>query len=78
MPLHNLPYAVLLRVKKALSLSTFEEIQKGEERLKICRVCPKIKVVKQFGTEVELCSLCSCILELKTLVPTEHCKDNKW
>ncbi len=78
MPLYNLPEALLLRVKRALSLSTPEEIAKAEERISICRSCSELKLNEEGIFKIETCSLCKCILSLKTLVPTEKCKDNKW
>lgn len=45
------------------------------ERLAICEVCDKYKV---HDILPNTCSICGCIMKIKTLFPVFHCPINKW
>lgn len=68
--------SIILQIKKMRGLAPHSLLVLQQSRLDICNSndCGALKV--DFG--IKRCGLCQCILELKTLVPTEHCKINKW
>lgn len=73
MSLSNLPEAIVSRIQKARGLATESSLSLQKQRLEICDKCPEKKMI---GTEV--CGLCGCFLQLKTLVEDEHCQIKKW
>jgi hypothetical protein len=66
MPIKNLP--------KILKKSEHVTDAQQASRLEICRACPYLR--KRVG--VEVCGLCSCVLELKTRLKDEYCPIEKW
>lgn len=49
------------------------------ERLAICGTCPFAKeLVKVNKISIVQCTDCTCLVELKSRVPDEHCGQNKW
>lgn len=66
MPIKNLP--------KIINPAEHVTDAQQAERMKICRECPYLR--KRVG--VEVCGLCSCVLEIKTRLKVEYCPIEKW
>lgn len=47
-----------------------------QERLGLCLVCPKLKVIKK--DYVSLCRVCNCVVEGKTWLADQECPLQKW
>lgn len=50
----------------------FLENPQALERLNICSNCPKFDYTK------DRCTVCGCLMTIKTFIPIFHCPENKW
>ena len=45
---------------------------KASERFGICTSCPK------FNSQTNHCTVCGCLMTIKTFIPIARCPENKW
>ena len=77
MGIFNLPSILISIYYFIFTNKHIEELSK--ERLSICKDCPYNSLNKYIGTNKQAyCTICTCVLELKTRVPDEECPLGKW
>lgn len=76
MSINNIPEAIKLKVQKVLNSVPSSVLEEQKYRLHICNECEELDTTKIL--DIKTCGICGCVLELKTLVDSEHCPIKKW
>lgn len=74
--LANIAEAIANKIKEQLGVADEATLLIAKGRREICHECDDIHFSPIFKSE--FCKHCTCIIELKTLSPSEKCPISKW